>query len=89
MTSILYNIVNYGVTILQLVIFIRILLSWFAPNTMNDFTDVVYSISEPILKPFRFLIPMGNLRMDLSPILAYMALNIIRRALIYFIFRLF
>lgn len=78
--------INYTVQILNIIIVIRVLLSWFAPYTHNDFTDVVYAVSEPILRPFRMIFPMGYSRIDISPILAYMALNLIRRLLFWIIF---
>ena len=78
--------INYTVNIINIIIFIRILLSWLAPYTHNDFTDVVYAVSEPILKPFRMIFPVGYSRIDISPILAYFAINLIRRLLFYIIF---
>ena len=79
--------INYTVQILNIIIVIRVLLSWLAPYTHNDFTDVVYAVSEPIvLRPFRMIFPMGYSRIDISPILAYMALNLIRRLLFVYIF---
>lgn len=78
--------INYTVQILNIIIVIRVLLSWLAPYIHNDFTDVVYAVSEPILRPFRMIFPMGYSRIDISPILAYMALNLIRRLLFWIIF---
>lgn len=78
--------INYTVQILNIIIVIRVLLSWLAPYTHNDFTDVVYAVSEPILRPFRMIFSMGYSRIDISPILAYMALNLIRRLLFWIIF---
>ena len=78
--------INYTVQILNIIIVIRVLLSWLAPYTHNDFTDVVYAVSEPILRPVRMIFPMGYSRIDISPILAYMALNLIRRLLFWIIF---
>ena len=78
--------INYTVQILNIIIVIRVLLSWLAPYTHNDFTNVVYAVSEPILRPFRMIFPMGYSRIDISPILAYMALNLIRRLLFWIIF---
>ncbi len=82
----LATIINYTVNILNIIIIIRVLLSWLAPYTHNDFTDVIYAVSEPILRPFRVIFPMGYSRIDISPILAYLALNLIRRLLFWIIF---
>lgn len=82
----LANIINYTASILNIIIVIRVILSWLAPYTHNDFTDTIYAVSEPILRPFRMLFPMGYSRIDISPILAYFAINLIRRLLFYIIF---
>lgn len=82
----LFKIVNTGVNVLQVVITIRVLLSWLAPTTRNDFTDAVYSVTEPILKPFRMILPVGYGGIDFSPILAYFALNLIRKLIFILIF---
>lgn len=82
----LATIINYTVNILNIIIIIRVLLSWLAPYTHNDFTDVIYAVSEPILRPFRMIFPLGYSRIDISPVLAYFAINLIRRLLFYIIF---
>jgi YggT family protein len=62
------------VTILSLnmfffVILIRIILSWVAPQNYNPITAMLSTIAEPILRPFRRLVPpLGGL--DISPIFA-------------------
>lgn len=56
------------------VILIRIILSWVSPNNYNPITALLTTISEPILRPFRRLIPpIGGL--DISPIFAIILLQ--------------
>ena len=56
------------------VILIRIILSWISPNNYNPVTALLTTISEPILRPFRRLIPpVGGL--DISPIFAIVLLQ--------------
>lgn len=56
------------------VILIRIVLSWVAPGNYNPVTALLYTLSEPILRPFRRLIPsIGGL--DVSPIFAIVLLQ--------------
>jgi YggT family protein len=51
------------------VILIRIILSWVAPQNYNPITAMLSTIAEPILRPFRRLVPpLGGL--DISPIFA-------------------
>lgn len=80
---IVYKLVNLFFQILNILIFIRIAISWLAPYSRNEFTNLVYVLTEPILKPFRNLIPLGSIRIDISPILAYIALNILRNIILY------
>ncbi len=50
-------------------ILIRIVLSWIAPHNYNPITALLTTLSEPILAPFRRLIPpIGGL--DISPVFA-------------------
>jgi YggT family protein len=56
------------------VILIRIILSWVAPNNYNPIVALLNSMAEPILRPFRRLIPaIGGL--DISPIFAIVLLR--------------
>jgi YggT family protein len=56
------------------VILIRVILSWVAPGNYNPVTALIGTLSEPILRPFRRLIPsVGGL--DISPIFAIVLLQ--------------
>lgn len=67
------------ITVVNTLILIRVILSWLAPGSANGFTELVYNLTEPILKPFRVLLPMGNFRLDIAPIIAYIFFGIVRR----------
>jgi YggT family protein len=70
-----------GVTALFLNIFffamiISVILSWVAPSSHNPGAELVNQICEPILAPFRRMLPnLGGL--DISPILAFMVLKLL------------
>ena len=56
------------------VILVRIILSWVAPNTYNPIVALLNVMAEPVLRPFRRLIPpIGGL--DISPIFAIVLLQ--------------
>lgn len=67
-----------------LVLLARIFLSWFPPPRTpggRKAVDVIYDLTEPVMKPLRGLIPpirMGMMALDLSPIIVFIALNVIR-----------
>ncbi|MEX0975969.1 MAG: YggT family protein [Woeseia sp.] len=76
-TIALVSIIELAILSLNLfffVILIRIILSWISPNNYNPVTALLNTISEPILRPFRRLIPaVGGL--DISPIFAIVLLQ--------------
>lgn len=60
---------------------ISVILSWVAPGSYNPGAQLVNQICEPLLAPFRKLTPnLGGL--DISPIFAFIALNLIDRFVI-------
>jgi len=63
-------------------IIIQAILSWINPDPSNPVAGVLYSITRPVLQPFRRLIkPMGGL--DLSPLFALIALMFAERLIVY------
>jgi YggT family protein len=60
----------------SLVIVVGALLSWVSPDPSNPIVQTIYGISEPLLVPFRRIIPhIGGL--DISPILALLCFQIL------------
>ncbi len=56
------------------VILIKIILSWVAPHTHNPATALLSTLAEPVLRPFRRIIPpIGGL--DISPIFTIILLQ--------------
>lgn len=54
-------------------IFIRIILGWISPGSFNPATAIITMLTEPVLRPFRRLLPpMGGF--DISPIFAIILL---------------
>ena len=70
-----------GVTSLFLKVFyfaliVSVILSWVAPGSYNPAAQLINQICEPFLMPFRRLLPnLGGL--DISPIFAFIALNLV------------
>lgn len=67
-------ILNYMVTVLTWVIIIRALISWVNPDPHNIIVQILHKVTEPILSPIRNLIPMHNIGIDLSPMIAILCL---------------
>ncbi|GAB3283122.1 YggT family protein [Parahaliea aestuarii] len=57
-----------------------IILSWVAPGSNNPALYLLYQLTEPVMAPFRKMLPsMGGL--DFSPILVFILINVIQIAL--------
>ena len=80
------TILSFAVTILWWLIIIRALISWVNPDPYNPIVQFLYKTTEPILMPFRRIIPAYNIGLDLSPIFAILALMFIRYFLVMSLF---
>lgn len=76
LTWALLNVVGLTAKFFYFSILAGIILSWVAPQSGHPLVQFVLQINEPVLAPFRRLLPaMGG--MDFSPILVFVAINII------------
>jgi YggT family protein len=86
------NILDIGLTLYMWVVIIRALLSWVNPDPYNPIVRFLYRATEPVLRPVRRLIPMGNIGIDISPIIVILVIfllkNFVVRSMIEFAFRL-
>jgi YggT family protein len=60
------------------VLIIRIMLSWVNPDPYNQIVRIIYRVTEPVLAPFRRIIPPIGM-MDISPIVVFLLLSFIER----------
>ncbi|MFQ5644041.1 MAG: YggT family protein [Thiogranum sp.] len=68
-------------------IFIQVIISWVNPGTYNPIVSLLYSITEPVLRPCRRLIPPIS-GMDLSPLVALIAIQLAKMLLLPPLFQL-
>jgi len=62
------------------VLIAMIVVSWIAPGSRHPAIELIWQISEPVMAPFRALLPnMGGI--DFSPILVFISINVIQIAL--------
>lgn len=66
--------------ILWIAILIRVLLSWFPIDPYNPIIKVLFEITEPVLAPFRRVIPRIGM-FDLSPLAALLVIQLIQQGL--------
>ena len=54
-----------------------IVVSWIAPGSRHPAIELIWQVSEPVMAPFRALLPnMGGI--DFSPILVFISINVIQ-----------
>lgn len=80
------TIADYGLTIANWFIIIRALISWVSPDPYNPIVQFLYNVTEPMLKPFRRLIPIYNIGIDLSPIFALIVIWFLKLFLVQTLF---
>ena len=78
------DIVCSLITIYVILIFVRIVLTWFPLDPEGAVATVagfLFIITDPLLGPLRRLIPsvrLGNVALDLSPIIVVIGLQVLR-----------
>ena len=65
----------------EMVLIVRIVLTWIPHNPLHPAATLLYKITEPVLEPVRRVIPsIGGI--DISPIVVFIGLGFIKRAFI-------
>ena len=67
-------------------ILISVLGSWVDPYRKSKVFQTVEKFTEPYLKLFRIIIPIGNMNLDISPIIGLFILNYVVKRIIFVIF---
>ena len=78
----LAQVVSVLLTILSWLILIRALISWVNPDPSNPIVQFLHQATEPILAPLRRLIPTWRIGLDVSPIIAFLALIFLQKFLV-------
>jgi YggT family protein len=78
--------------VVEVLILIRVILTWIPFRRENAFIVFIHSVTEPILGPIRNLVSRSsfgkNLMFDISPILAYVVLGAIRHIILLILAKL-
>ena len=86
----LVALVDIFFTVLYWLLVVRIVLSWVGVNpymTVNELLNALYQITDVILRPFQRL-PLRIGPLDLSPIVAFVALQFLQRIIILGLYQL-
>jgi YggT family protein len=81
----LKQIVCQLLTFYYIVLFARVILSWFPlqPGTaLASIASIIYQITEPVMGPVRRLIPSVGM-IDISPIVVFFGIQIIKAGVLH------
>ena len=79
MDYVIFKLIHYVFQFLYLALLVRVLLSWIPNNPYHPIIQFIHQITDPILKPFQDIIPSYRIGIDLSPLFAFLALNLLER----------
>jgi YggT family protein len=68
--------------IMMFLVLVRALISWVNPDPYNGIVIFLNRVTEPILSPIRRLIPMFSIGIDISPIIAWLAIVFLKAFLV-------
>jgi YggT family protein len=82
MLSLFVEIVIWLLSLLNLLILIRVLLSWFYPVGRDPWTRLLVDLTEPILAPIRaVMLRLLPIPLDFSPIVAWLLIVLLQNLL--------
>lgn len=83
----LANFVSLVFWALELAILARVIMSWFRVNPYSPVGQVIYQITEPIMRPLRRIIPPIGM-LDVTPMVALVVLQIVQEIILRVIYAL-
>ncbi|MCF6157458.1 MAG: YggT family protein [wastewater metagenome] len=69
------------ISLYEIALLIRIVLSWVPHNPYNQAVQFLYKITDPVLNPVRKLIPPFR-GIDFSPVIVFVGLGILKRIVV-------
>ena len=81
-------IINLVFGVYEFLILIRVLLSWVNISPFHPLVRILYSLTDPLLKPLQRIIPPIGGTLDISPAVALILLYIVQRVLITLLIRI-
>ncbi|OIP22507.1 YggT family protein [bacterium CG_4_10_14_0_2_um_filter_33_32] len=80
MKTFIINTFDIFAELMVLLIFIRVILSWFSIN--NGFTQLITDLTDPILGPIREILPKKTM-LDFSPLVAIIVIQLLQSLIHY------
>ena len=70
------------INIFLFAVFIQVIISWVNPGAYNPAITMLSTLTEPLMRPARRLIPPIGGTVDISPVVALIILEVVRRILV-------
>lgn len=90
--DLLLRAIYYSLYIVQMVLFFRVLLSWFRLPYDHPIVRILYSLTEPLLGPIRVIVDKsifggrkGGMIIDISPLIAFIFLQLMQSYIAQFL----
>ncbi|MCH7731964.1 MAG: YggT family protein [Candidatus Marinimicrobia bacterium] len=80
------QIINLIFQFLYICLIARVVLSWVPHNAHNQIVQLVHKITDPMLRPIQQIIPSMRIGIDISPIIAIVALGFIKKIIVWAMF---
>ena len=76
------GLLNYVLWAYMWIIIIRALISWVNPDPRNPIVQILHRVTEPVLVPIRRWLPTYRWGIDLSPLVAILAIYFVQQFLV-------
>ena len=75
------ELINLALNVFLFAILIQVIVSWINPGTYNPVLSLIHSLTEPLLRPARRIVPTLS-GMDLSPMFVMVGLTLLKMLLL-------
>ena len=76
------SIIRILCDVITILIFVRVVVSWYSPRPTNKLVIILYRVTEPFLAPLRRIIPRVGM-FDFTPLVAVILIQLIRYLSLY------
>ena len=83
MNQILFTFIQLTFQIINICLIARIVMSWMNFYSSGQIVQLIYRITDPIIRPIQQIIPPMAIGIDFSPLIAIFLLGFIKKALIW------
>jgi YggT family protein len=72
-------LIYYFLQIYEVVLIIRIVMSWIRPDPLHPVVQLVEKVTDPVLVPIRKMLPLSAVGFDFSPIVVIIIIHALKR----------